>query len=40
MRRQALTLALLAPLLLGASKPQIPNYPPDHPVAKLDRKKK
>ena len=27
-------------VMLGASKPKIPNYPPDHPVAKIDRSKK
>jgi len=27
-------------VMLGASKPTIPNYPADHPVAKLDRSKK
>lgn len=27
-------------VMLGASKPKIPTYPPDHPVAKLERAKK
>jgi quercetin dioxygenase-like cupin family protein len=27
-------------VMLGASKPKIPTYPPDHPVAKLERGKK
>ena len=27
-------------VMLGASKPTIPTYPPDHPLAKIDRGKK
>ncbi len=27
-------------VMLGASKPKIPTYPPDHPLSKIDRKKK
>lgn len=27
-------------VMLGASKPKIPTYPPEHPLAKIDRSKK
>jgi mannose-6-phosphate isomerase-like protein (cupin superfamily) len=27
-------------VMLGSAKPQIPTYPPDHPLAKIDRTKK
>ena len=27
-------------VMLGASKPKIPTYPADHPLAKIDRSKK
>jgi len=26
--------------MLGSAKPTIPTYPPDHPLAKIDRGKK